>query len=132
MQASQSEYRHILLHICCAPDATVAIDNEATTVGSVFYFYNPNIHPAAEYAKRRAEMKRLARLTDIPLICDEADSQRWLDAVRGLEEEPEGGKRCEACFRMRLERTARFARDHGFDAIATVLTVSPHKDAKLI
>ncbi len=121
-----------LIHICCAPDATVALDGDSRDGNAVCYFCNPNIQPAEEHRKRLGEMKKLAGLLQVPFIWDESGADSWREAVRGLEGEPEGGRRCEACFRVRLERTARFARDHGFDAITTVLTVSPHKDARLI
>ena len=95
---------------------------------------NPNIQPRDEYDRRLYWQRELIRQLPTPepvdlLACD-YDGQRYIDAVRGLEREPEGGARCTVCFRLRLEETARQARAHGFDFFGTTLTVSPHKDAQ--
>jgi len=122
----------LLLHICCAPDATVAIERLSQDHEVETFFYNPNIHPREEYEKRLAEMRRVAEQAGVPLHEGPYDDARWFDLARDLMDEPERGRRCEVCFRMRLEATAAFARDRGFQAFAATLTVSPHKDANLV
>ena len=124
--------KKLLLHICCAPDATIGIDRLAPHWETSGFFYNPNIHPAAEYEKRREAMDQLSEATGLPFKTGEYDPDQWKVMVQGLEDEPEKGLRCELCFRERLRKTAREARDGGYDAFAAVLTVSPHKDASLI
>jgi len=124
--------KKLLLHICCAPDATYGIEKFSKDYDITLYFYNPNIHPEIEYKLRALELKRLARTLKVPLIEGPYEPERWFEAVKGLEDEPEGGKRCEVCFRMRLEDTASLAKEQGFDAISTVLTISPKKDAEKI
>ena len=122
----------LLLHICCAPDATVAIERLSQDYAVETFFYNPNIHPREEYEKRLAEMLRVAEQDSVPLHEGPYDDARWLDLANDLMNEPERGRRCEVCFRMRLESTAAFAKEHGFQAFAATLTVSPHKDAGLV
>lgn len=122
----------LLLHICCAPDATVAIERLASVFDITAFFYDPNIHPREEYDKRLAEMRKVAEANHIPLEAGPYEDARWFELAKDLMDEPERGKRCEVCFRMRLEATAAFARDAGIPAFATILTVSPHKDAMLV
>ncbi len=124
--------KKLLLHICCAPDATYGIEKFSKDYDITLYFYNPNIHPVVEYNLRALEVKRLARTLKIPLIEGPYEPDRWFEAVKGLEDEPELGKRCDICFKMRLEDTAALAKEMGFDAISTVLTISPKKDAERI
>jgi len=124
--------KKLLLHICCAPDATIGIDRLVPLWETSGFFYNPNIHPAAEFEKRREAMDQLSEATGLPFKTGEYDPDQWKVMVQGLEDEPEKGLRCELCFRERLRKTAREARDGGYDAFAAVLTVSPHKDASLI
>ena len=122
----------ILLQVCCAPDATVAVERLGEEYEVGVYFYNPNIHPVEEYLKRAEEMERLSTEIGVEIHMAPYDPEIWFEAVRGLQHEPEGGRRCEICFRMRLERTAKAARELGYDLFATVLTISPHKNADLI
>lgn len=122
----------LLIHICCAPDATVAIERLSPEYAVEAFFYNPNIHPREEYERRLADMRKVAEQGGVPLHEGHYDDARWLDLARDLMDEPERGRRCEVCFRMRLESTAAFAKEHGFQAFAATLTVSPHKDAGLV
>lgn len=122
----------LLLHVCCAPDATVVVERLSADYELAVYFYDPNIHRESEYILRRDEMARLAGRLGIPFHEGEYDAGRWFEVVKGLEDEPEGGARCAVCFQMRLERTAEWAARNGYELFTTVLTVSPHKDAGLI
>jgi hypothetical protein len=96
------------------------------------FFYNPNIHPVEEYDKRLKEAKKISEALEVPLIEGDYDSKKWLDAVKGHEKDEEGGKRCRICFRVRLEKIAKLAKEKGFDFFTTTLTVSPYKNAEII
>jgi len=96
------------------------------------FFYNPNIHPVEEHDLRRDETVRYASETGLSLLVHDPDPEGWNEAIRGLEGEPEGGRRCRVCFAFRLDRTAREAAQGGFDAFASTLSVSPHKRPALI
>lgn len=122
----------LLLHVCCGPCATHCIEVLRPDYEVVLFFANANIYPAAEYRKRREEVRRLAAITNCALIEDEVAHKEWLAAVRGLEAEPERGRRCRACFAFNLARTAAYARNHDFPQFTTTLSVSPHKDADAI
>jgi predicted adenine nucleotide alpha hydrolase (AANH) superfamily ATPase len=124
--------KKLLLHICCAPDATTGIERLSSDWDTQGYFYNPNIHPSQEYDKRLAAMGKLSVATGFPFLSGEYSPEEWMVMVEGLEEEPEKGLRCELCIRERMRRTAQEAKERGFDAFAAVLTVSPHKDAAMI
>ncbi len=124
----------ILLNVCCAPDATHCINAlreqgyEITT-----FFYNPNIHPESEYLKRVEDMKKLAKTENVQNIGDlPYDIDKWHELCDAMANEPEGGKRCEICFKMRLEKTSQKAKELGIEIFATTLTISPHKNAALI
>ncbi|RMF89991.1 MAG: recombinase [Methanobacteriota archaeon] len=122
----------LLLHICCAPCSTEVIERLKGDYDVTGFFYNPNIHPRREYGFRLKELERFSKKAGFPFITGDYDLKRWFRLVRGLEKEPEGGRRCEVCFRMRLEETAREAAAAGFDVFTTTLTISPHKDAETI
>ena len=124
---------NILVHVCCAPCATYCFEklvNDGYKVTG--YFYNPNIHPESEYNKRLDALVKFMNIKNYKLIIENESSDVWFDAVKGLEERTENGKRCEVCFRMRLEKTAFYAKEKKFDGFTTVLTVSPHKNSILI
>ncbi len=122
----------LLLDACCAPDATVAIERLRGRFDVTLLFQGSNIHPRAEYELRLVEVRRLSLAERVPLIVDSYEPEAWFEAVKGLENEPEGGARCEVCFKLRLRRAAQLARELGFDAFSTTLTTSPHKDVELI
>ena len=119
----------LLLLSCCAP-CSCAVIKLLAEEGQDFavVFYNPNIRPEQEYRKRADENKRLCTLYDVPFIELEYDNQRWCELTAGLENEPERGKRCDVCFYMRLKRVMEYAKDNGFEAVASVLGVSRYKD----
>lgn len=125
--------KRLLLHICCAPDATVPwpalIGEGCETVG---YFYGGNIHPREEYDKRAQALFALASHTGAELFLAEYSPGPWFEAVRGLEREPERGARCRRCFALQLTAAAEWGERNGFTHLCTTLTISPHKDVKLI
>jgi predicted adenine nucleotide alpha hydrolase (AANH) superfamily ATPase len=123
----------ILLHICCAPCATTAIQRLRDAGYDVHgFFCNPNIHPEKEYYQRLLEVQRLCKEWHVPLEIAEYDRDRWQAEVRGLEAEPEGGERCRVCFRFRLQAVAEKARELEIDIIATTLTLSPRKSPDVV
>lgn len=97
------------------------------------FYSNSNIDTEAEFEKRLDAARRLAEADSVALVVDGYDHGDWLEKVAaGLENAPEKGVRCAGCFRYNLARTARYAAEHGFDAFATSLTVSPHKPSPAI
>ena len=120
----------ILVHICCAPDAIYFLKKlredypDAEIIG---YFYDPNIHPYEEYKLRYLETERTCKELGIKLIEGEYDVENWLQRVKGYEDEPERGKRCEICFDYRLERSAQVAKELGCNYLTTTLLMSPKK-----
>lgn len=123
----------MLLHTCCAPCAAPSAERlvlEGHEV--VLFFCNANIHPEAEYRKRLEHARKLASIMRLVIEEDQYDHEAWLQRVRGLEEEPEKGARCRACFAFSLERTARVAQRLGMPNFATTLTLSPHKVSRMI
>lgn len=117
----------LLLHVCCAPCAPHVLQLLRGGYDVTGFFYNPNIQPLREYEFRRLEVERLAARLDWTVVVPPYDMLAWFAAVRGLEREPERGRRCPACFRLRLERTFRHAREHGFAVVASTLSISPYK-----
>jgi predicted adenine nucleotide alpha hydrolase (AANH) superfamily ATPase len=125
--------KKVLLHICCAPCATTAIEtlkNEQCEIEG--YFFNPNIYPVEEYQKRLQSVEKLSKAVSIDLITGEYKPEEWKKEVKGMEKEKEGGQRCTECFRFRLEATAQKAKGKNIPNFTTTLTLSPHKNEKLI
>ena len=129
---TRNEKQSLLLHICCAPCATHAIEILRDDFNVTGYFYGPNIHPAEEYQRRLEALEKLSRATGLAYTSGPYDMNGWIAKTEGFESEPEGGRRCTLCFEIRMDRTAREARDRGFPMFATTLSVSPHKDVRII
>jgi hypothetical protein len=122
-----------LLHICCGICSSAAIQKlQEDSFLVTGLFYNPNIHSEEEYLRRLEVAKTVANILKIKLLEAPYDQEKWFTQVKGLETEPEGGRRCTICFKMRLEYTAKIAKEQGLDYFTTTLTISPHKDTKLI
>ena len=96
------------------------------------FFYNPNIHPRKEYEIRKEENKRFCEKLGIPFVDCDYDADNWYSRMKGLEFDPERGQRCTQCFDMRMERTALYAHENGYDTIATTNATSRWKDAKQV
>ncbi len=127
-----TEGERVLVHVCCAPDAAYGIPAMQERFRVEGLFFNPNIDSGEERARRLAAVRQLQDALPFALRVDDGGREAWERAVRGLEAEPEKGRRCEACIRLRLARTAREAKAGGFPAFCTVLTVSPKKDAAMV
>ncbi len=125
--------KDILLHICCGVCASSVVERlRKEGFKPAGFFYNPNIHPEAEYLKRQEAAKQVARILKFELIPAAYDKDNWLTRVKGLENEPEGGKRCPVCFKVRLEETQKKASQMNISRFTTTLTVSPHKNTAII
>jgi len=122
----------LLAHVCCAPDALYVLGLLKEDFDVAAFFYNPNIHPEEEYALRLEEARRVARIHGLPLLDAPYDAERWLALTDKYKSEPEKGRRCDICYAMRLERTARQAASDRFDAFATVMSLSPWKKADVL
>ena len=126
----------LLLHACCAPCSTASLEYLAKYFDITLFFYNPNISSAEEFQKRLCELERFVKeapfANGIKIISPEYNHGEFLSAAAGLENAKEGGERCEKCFRLRLNETARQAAGLGFEYFATTLTISPLKNAEKI
>ncbi|MBU0533528.1 MAG: epoxyqueuosine reductase QueH [Candidatus Omnitrophica bacterium] len=126
-------HKKILLHICCSICASSVIEqlqNEGWQVEC--FFYNPNIHPAKEYKARIEDAASLLSKLNVPIYEGIYDKNQWVRRVKGLEKEKEGGRRCQHCFYLRLEETFNEAKTRKIPYFTTTLTVSPHKNSKII
>ena len=132
----QGEPPRLLLHVCCAPCSSYCLEYLSEYFDITVYYYNPNISKNEEYLKRLAEEERYISVKEfkypVKLTESNYDPQEFFDAVRGLEKEPEGGLRCRECFKLRLEASAKKARELGFEWFTTTLTISPLKNAALL
>lgn len=123
----------VLLHTCCAPCSSAIVECLLQHgIRPTIFYCNPNIYPLEEYLKRKDECTRYARSLRLEIVDADYDHEGWLVCVKGLEGEPERGARCLKCFRMRLRKTAEYARDHGFKVITTTLASSRWKSLEQI
>ncbi|HIT30561.1 MAG TPA: epoxyqueuosine reductase QueH [Candidatus Scatomorpha stercoravium] len=131
--ASLSGRPRLLLHSCCGPCSSYVLEYLTRYFEVFLSYYNPNIQPREEYDLRlENQLCVLGRMPGVTLVPCGYDGGAYDEAVRGLEDEPEGGARCTECFKLRLDFAAREAKRLGCDYFATTLTVSPHKDAQRI
>ena len=123
----------LFLHSCCGPCSTYVLEYLAQYFEITLFYYNPNIFPNDEYQHRLETQKEVLEKTGFATLV-EGDYRHsdFLSVVRGYEAEPEGGARCEFCFRLRMEEAARLAKEGSYDYFATTLSVSPHKNAALL
>jgi len=119
----------VLLHACCAPCSSAILECMLQHgITPVIFYSNSNIYPYEEYDHRRTECVRYAEKLGVEMVEDEYDHEAWLQAVKGLEGEPERGGRCLQCFRFRLRRAAQYAREHGYTVLTTTLASSRWKN----
>ena len=138
-----TERKKLLLHACCAPCSSYVIEYLSNYFDITIYYYNPNIHPQAEYERRLQELKAfLTRFpkaieTNIKLIVDSYDTEDYFNAtnVRNeveLQTEREMGERCRRCYEFRMKRAWDYAEKNSYDYFTTTLSISPHKDSTKI
>lgn len=129
----EGEAPRLLLHSCCAPCSSYCLEYLAQYFRITLLYYNPNISPREEFDKRTEELQRL--VSRLPMkypaqvVVPEYRPEEFYNAVKGMEQLPEGGGRCLVCYRLRLEKAALYAAENGFDYFCTTLTISPMKNA---
>ena len=121
----------LLLHSCCAPCSSSTLERLIEFFDITILFYNPNISPKMEYEKRLEELKRFVKEKsyNIEFLRLEYDDKPFKEISKGLENLSEGGERCFRCYRLRLEQTAKRAKEGGYDFFTTTLSISPHKNS---
>ena len=130
--------KKLLLHSCCGPCSSGVIGQVANDFEVTIFFYNPNIHPEDEYYKRlKAQRIIVDKMNgeygyNVKLIEAPYNPQEFFSVTKGLEEEKEGGARCEKCFYLRLDALAKYAKENAYDIFTTTLSISPHKDYELL
>lgn len=126
----------LLLHACCAPCSSYCIEYLSNYFEITIYYYNPNIDTEDEYNYRFSELDRFIKefKTKYPVHLVNAGylHDDFINIATGLENEPERGKRCLKCYKLRLEKSYQYAKDNNYDYITTTLTLSPHKNSKVI
>lgn len=127
----------ILLHTCCAPCLTSVEEKLSKQFELDIFWFNPQIFPTSEYERRLNELKQFTENKNLNLIDGSfdqisEDEKLWRETVIDYTHTPEGGRRCALCLRFRLEKTVLYAKANGYPAFTTTLTVSPHKNSKLI
>lgn len=126
----------LFLHSCCAPCSSYTLEYLGSYFDITVYYFNPNISPKEEFDKRFLEQKRLIEnlpsKNPIKLVQGEYDYNDFLEIAKGYEDIPEGGERCFRCYQMRLESTAKIAKEQGFDYFCTTLSISPLKNSQKI
>ena len=134
--AEKNELPRLLLHVCCAPCSSYCLEYLNGFFDITVFYYNPNISIKEEYLHRLHEEQRLVSQMllkrPVEVIEGSYDPKEFFSAVKGLENEPEGGKRCAECFRLRLNASAKAAKEGGYDYFTTTLTISPLKNAALL
>ena len=131
---NSSKTPKLLLHSCCAPCSSYVLEYLSKYFSITIFYYNPNIYPLDEFKKRVEEQKRLINELDVTnkvtFIEGIYDNDRYNILIKGHENEPEGGARCPICYKIRLEETAKLAKEKNFDYFTTTLSISPYKDSK--
>lgn len=126
----------LLLHSCCAPCSSYVLEALSNFFKITIFYYNPNITEQEEYKKRVAEQKKFISLIDaknpISFLEGDYNPKDYFDTVRGYEDLGEGSERCFRCYRLRLEETARKAKNLSFDYFTTTLSISPYKNSKVL
>ncbi len=134
--SAKGEVPSLLLHACCAPCSSYCLEYLSEYFRITVFCYNPNIHPAEEYSHRVAEIKRLINESEykhpVTVIEGSFEPSDFYNKVKGFEKEKEGAERCFLCYELRLEETAKKAKELGFDFFTTTLTISPLKNAEKI
>ncbi|MDD2409708.1 MAG: epoxyqueuosine reductase QueH [Bacilli bacterium] len=123
---------NILLHSCCGPCSSSVIEKLSPYFDITVLFYNPNIEPKEEYIKRKDEQIKLLEILNIKYLDIDYLNDEYRSIIKGYEEELENGQRCLLCYELRLNKTAKIAKENNFDLFTTTLTVSPYKNSKII
>ena len=126
----------VLLHSCCGPCSSSVLEYLTRYFDVTLLWYNPNLYPQEEFERRFATqielIEKMGLTEEVSVLAESWKHEDYLSRAKGLEDEPEGGRRCTECFRLRLLECAKLAKKYGFDYFCTTLTVSRHKDAERI
>ena len=126
----------LLLHACCAPCSSYVLEYLHNYFKILLFYYNPNINPETEYQRRVEEIRRFVKEAgyenEIRFLEGAYEPERFFAMAKGMEDLPERGARCRACYELRMEEAARKAARQGADYFTTTLSISPHKDARWI
>lgn len=130
---NESKKPKLLLHVCCAPCSSYVLEYLTKYFDITVFYYNPNISSKEEYNKRLKEEQRFVKEYpfdyDITVIDGKYDNDKFEETIKGLEQEKEGGARCFKCYRLRLEESAKYAKENNYDYFTTTLTISPYKNS---
>lgn len=128
-----NEVPSLLLHSCCAPCSSYCLEYLSNYFKITVFYYNPNIYPEEEYAKRVEEQRRfidqLPTKYKIDFVEGVFEKERFYEIVKGYEDCKEGGERCFRCYELRLAETAKLAKQMGMDYFTTTLSISPLKNS---
>ena len=121
----------LLLHACCAPCSSYVLEYLSDFFDITLYFYNPNIYPYSEFEFRADELKRLVSemKLDVKIVVEEYDNENFEAVAKVYADMPEGLTRCMNCYKLRLEKSVKYAKENDFDFVTTTLSISPHKKA---
>lgn len=131
----------LLLHVCCGPCSTAPLRTLRERGAEIcIHFANSNIAPAAEYELRRNTARAYAEGLGLPFIEGAYEPDAWTACMQALPAEARASadgttpppERCRACYRLRFQESARYAREHGFTALGTTLSVSPYQYTDII
>ena len=126
----------LLLQACCAPCSSYVLELLSNYFQITILYYNPNIYPFSEYEKRLGEVRKLIKLikgkNPINIMEVDYDSASFDSISKGLENEKEGGIRCHKCYYLRMEKTAKLAKEYNYDFFTTTLSISPYKSAQVL
>ncbi len=124
----------LLLHVCCAPCATVPLHRLSEKFDLTFFWYGPNIHPQSEHDRRLEEVRRLAQKNNLELIEQPYTPDHWEQVVGPFSDQPESSfrQRCQSCYHLRMDFTAQKAVELGFQWFTTTLSLSRHKNSKVL
>ncbi|PIS05786.1 MAG: hypothetical protein COT80_03390 [Candidatus Buchananbacteria bacterium CG10_big_fil_rev_8_21_14_0_10_33_19] len=122
----------LLFHSCCAPCSGYLVSELVKNFEVAVYYNNPNIYPASEYQIRKNEAQKFFTDYGVKFIEIDYDHNKWLELVKGLEHEPERGRRCILCYHFRLESAAKYAKAHDYDFFASSLAISPYKKSQVL
>lgn len=125
--------KKVLLHICCGVCAFGAIDRLKEEGFKVTgFFFNPNVFPESEYVRRKEAVSKVSEITGVKMLDSQYDKEKWTIICQEYKDEPEGGERCLLCYDLRLRETLKICKENTFDYFTTTLTISPHKNSKII
>lgn len=124
----------LLLHVCCGPCSSGVLGQLQQYFDVTLYYYNPNIFPSSEYDKRKEELPKVVKglHLDFPIVVEPYQADEFYSKIKGHELDPEGGERCHICYQLRMEKTAQYAKQHGYDIFTTTLSISPYKNSQVL